>query len=143
MPPTPIAPNAITLMPMSLSDNEWRMIREVRPNILVIGAADVVESTVSALVAELPGPVSYLRANAPPPSDNDAGMLVVRDVTALTRDRQHEWLTWLNDVNMRRPQIVATSDVPVYPLVQREQFSGTLYYRLNTILLEMRTPEVA
>lgn len=128
-------------MPISLSENEWRMLREVRPNILVIGTADVVESTVSALIAGLPGPVSYVRPNEPPPEAHEAEMLIVRDVNALTRDRQREWLTWLSDVNVRRPQIVATSDVPVYPLVRREQFSGTLYYRLNTILLEMQTPD--
>jgi hypothetical protein len=126
---------------MSLSDSEWRMLRAVRPNILVIGAADVVESTVSALVAELQRPVSYLRPNSPPPASDEVGVLVVPDVTALTRDRQREWLTWLDDVDVRRPQIVATSDVPVYPLVKRDLFSGTLYYRLNTILLDMQTPD--
>ena len=128
-------------MTMSFSVNEWRMLRVVRPNILVIGAADVVESTVLALVAQLPGSVSYLRPNSPPPSAEEVEMLVVPDVAALTRDRQHEWLTWLSDVDVRRPQIVATSDVPVYPLVKRDLFSGTLYYRLNTILLDMRTPD--
>ena len=126
---------------MSFSDSEWRMLRAVRPNILVIGDADVVESAVSAIVAELPGPVSYLRPNSPPPSADEVEMLVVPDVTALTRDRQREWLTWLNDADVRRPQIVATSDVPVYPLVKRDLFSGTLYYRLNTILLDMQTPD--
>jgi len=126
---------------MSFSDSEWRMLRAVRPNILVIGDAEVVESAVSALVAELPGPVSYLRPNSPPPAADDVEMLVMPDVTQLTRDRQREWLTWLNDVDVRRPQIVATSDVPVYPLVKRDLFSGTLYYRLNTILLDMQTPD--
>jgi hypothetical protein len=126
---------------MSFSENEWLMLRTVRPNILVIGRADFVESTVSALVAELPGPVSYLRPDAPPPAGDDAQMLVVRDVAALSADRQREWLTWLNELNVRRPQIVATSDVPVYPLVRRDEFSGVLYYRLNTILLDMQAAD--
>jgi hypothetical protein len=125
---------------MSISDNEWRMLRAVRPNILVIGAPDVVESTVSALVAQLSGLVSYLRPNAPPPAIDEAEMLVVPDVAALSPDRQHEWLAWLDNVDVRRPQIVATSDVPVYPLVKSDQFSGVLYYRLNTILLDMQVP---
>jgi hypothetical protein len=128
---------------MSFSENEWLMLRTIRPNILVIGRADFLESTVSALVAELPGPVTYLRPNAPPPAHADAQVLVVPDVAALTTDRQHEWLTWLGDLNERRPQIVATSDVPIYPLVRKDQFSGVLYYRLNTILLDVQTAEAA
>jgi len=130
-------------MPMSFSENEWLMLRTIRPNILVIGRADFVESTVSALVAELPGPVTYLRPNAPPPAYADAQVLVVPDVAALSADRQHEWLSWLGDLNARRPQIVATSDVPIYPLVRKDQFSGVLYYRLNTILLDVQTAEDA
>jgi Sigma-54 interaction domain len=126
---------------MSFSDNEWRMLRAIRPNILVIGAADFVESTVSAIVAELPGPVSYLRPNAPPPVMEHAEMLVMPDVGSLSEDRQREWLTWLSEMDVRRPQIVATSGVPVYPLVKKEQFSGTLYYRLNTILLDVQTTD--
>ena len=114
------------------------MISAARPNILVIGAADAVESTVSALVARLPGSVSYLRPNAPPPAIDQAEMLVMPDVAALSPDRQHEWLAWLNNADVRRPQIVATSGVPVYPLVEADRFSGILYYRLNTILLDMQ-----
>ena len=123
---------------MSFSDGEWRMITAVRPNILVIGTADAVESAVSALVARLPGSVSYLQPNAPPPAIDQAEMLVVPDVAALSPDRQHEWVTWLSNGDVRRPQIVATSGVPLYPLVEADQFSGILYYRLNTILLDMQ-----
>jgi hypothetical protein len=128
---------------MSFSDGEWRMISAARPNILVIGAADAVESTVSALVARLPGSVSYLRPNAPPPAIDQAEMLVVPDVAALSPDRQHEWVTWLSNGDVRHPQIVATSGVPVYPLVEADQFSGILYYRLNTILLDMQATDGA
>jgi transcriptional regulator of acetoin/glycerol metabolism len=44
----------------------------------------------------------------------------------------------LSNADVRRPQIVATSGVPVYPLVEADRFSGILYYRLNTILLDMQ-----
>ena len=128
---------------MSISENEWRMLTASRPNILVIGTADAVESTVSALVARLSASVSYLRPNAPPPSIDEAEMLVVPDVAALSPDRQHEWVEWLNILDVRRPQIVATSGVPLYPLVQADRFSGILYYRLNTILLDMQTMDAA
>jgi len=130
------------LMPMSFSENEWRMLRSVRPNILVIGRAEFLASAVSALVVELPGPVSYLPPNAPPPAGDDGTeMLVVPDVSSLSQDRQREWVRWLSDADVRHPQIIATSEVPLYPLVKSDQFSGVLYYRLNTILLDMQTAE--
>jgi hypothetical protein len=47
----------------------------------------------------------------------------------------------LSDADVRHPQIVATSEVPVYPLVKSDKFSGVLYYRLNTILLDMQTAD--
>jgi hypothetical protein len=124
-------------MSVSLSDGEWRLLRAARPNILVIGAAGDVASTVSTIVAQLAGAVSYLPPDAPPPSVIDeAEMLVMPDVAGLSPDRQHEWIRWLSRLDARRPQIVATSGVPVYPLVKADQFSVLLYYRLNTILLE-------
>src|SRR6266853_202266 len=124
--------------PVSFSNNEWGMLRSVRPNILIIGADEALASTVSALVAELPGPVSYLGPNDAPPVRHEVEMLVLPDVAVLSTDRQHEWMTWMSDLDGRRPQIVATSRVPVYPLVQTQIFLETLYYRLNTILLEMQ-----
>jgi hypothetical protein len=124
-------------MVMSLTDGEWRMLRAVRPNILVIGGADVVASTVSAIVARVPGPVSYLPPDASPPAViEDDELLVMPDVAGLSPDRQREWINWLSRLDQRRPQIVATSGVPVYPLVKADRFSVVLYYRLNTILLE-------
>lgn len=137
--PTNGAPRSERSVPVTFSASEWRMLRAIRPNILVIGVEDAVRATVSALVAELPGPVAYLRSDAPPPDVDQAEMLVVPDVAAWSPDRQREWVTWLGGIDARRPQIVATSDVPVYPLVESNRFSGVLYYRLNTILVDMVT----
>jgi len=126
--------------PVSFSDSEWRMLRAARPNILIIGGSEAVEPAVSAIVGGLPGPVSYLAPNAAPPSEEDTEMVIVPDVAVLSVERQREWLTWLSDLDARRPQIVATSTVPVYPLVMQETFLEALYYRLNTILLDVQEP---
>jgi hypothetical protein len=125
------------MAPVYFSNGEWGLLRTTRPNILIVGAEDVVQSTVAALAAELPGPVSYLGPNAPPPALDEAEMLVVPDVAALSLERQREWVMWLSE-DFRRPQIVATSGVSLYPLVEDNRFSEVLYYRLNTILLDMQ-----
>jgi len=132
--------------PASFSDGEWRMLRATRPNILIIGGEDAVEPALSTIVGELPGTVAYLEPNAPPPGrqseEGDLGteMLIVPDLAALSAERQREWLTWLNDAGVPRPQILATSPVPLYPMVVKETFLEALYYRLNTILLNVQDP---
>jgi hypothetical protein len=127
-------------MPASFSGGEWRMLRAARPNILIIGADEAVSPAVSAIVGVLPGAVARLAPNAPPPHDGVAEMLIMPDIAELTAERQREWLAWLDSVEGRRPQIVATSAVPLYPLVVSELFLEALYYRLNTILLDAQEP---
>jgi len=125
---------------VSFTDNEWRMLRAARPNILIIGAEAASAPAVATIVGELPGTVSYLAPNAPPPDagEEDTEVVIMPDVATLTADRQREWLTWLSELDQRRPQIVATSAVPVYPLVVKETFLEELYYRLNTILVHVQ-----
>ena len=49
------------------------------------------------------------------------------------------WWSWLNqDDTTYHPQIIATRRVAVFPLVQAGLFRSDLYYRLNTVLLDLR-----
>jgi hypothetical protein len=60
--------------------------------------------------------------------------LIVRDVDRLTRTDQERLIEWLNrhDEDTR---VIATSARPVFPCVERGQFSEALYYRINTVTL--------
>jgi DNA-binding NtrC family response regulator len=65
------------------------------------------------------------------------GTLILEDVAALSRDQQTALLQWLEDVG-RSVQIIATDTEPVFPLVEKGRFLDALYYRLNTVLLDLR-----
>lgn len=62
--------------------------------------------------------------------------MILRDVDRLCKTEQmrlHEWLD-------RKPdcvQTVATTESPLFALVQDGQFESDLYYRLNVILLRL------
>ena len=64
------------------------------------------------------------------------GTLIVEDVTALSADEQMTLRGWLCEA---RPgvQIVSTTSISLYSLVERGLFDAPLYYRLNVMLLRV------
>lgn len=108
------------------------ILRQRRPNILVVGDADTF--------------LEQIRPHLVPPvacwTPNDAATrpttpfrtLIVRDVDDL-RLSQDDWLTDLStDV-----QIISTTKAPLFPAVQRGAFPDGLYYRLNVVMLTVPT----
>ena len=106
-----------------------------RPNVLLVGAPADVEGALSALV--LSAPVRNWTPDALLPTPDRSGVVIIRDVDRLTVPLQHAWLSWLTDGH-DRSQIIATSRAPVFPLVEAGVFRSELYYRLNTLLLDLR-----
>jgi hypothetical protein len=97
-------------------------------NVLIIGAGETAVPTIQAYIAP---PLTVIAEDVPPDLE---GNCLVRDALLLTREHQHALLKRLD----RRPdlRLVTFSAVPVYPLVQLGNFDETLYYRLNTIMVE-------
>ena len=71
-----------------------------------------------------------------PPLSGDLATLVIRDVDALTSGEQHQLLRWLDAASDHGP-IVSTAAAPLLPLVEAGMFSETLFYRLNTIYIDL------
>ncbi len=71
------------------------------------------------------------------------GTLVIWDVDRLNRMQQDWLLRWM-DRRFADVQIVSVAEHPVFPLVLREEFLATLYYRLNVVCLaEANSVEMA
>lgn len=121
--------------------NELRLYT-VRPNVLVIGPVALVEAMLSAITAMLFTPVCYWTSDVPLSTLGAERTVVIRDVATWCLDRQEALLTWLSQPN-RRPQIIATSSIKIFPLVTQGLFLEALYYRLNTILLDVGRAELA
>jgi hypothetical protein len=110
----------------------------LRPNVLVIGPVARIEATVAAIVAALPTPVRYWTPDLPLPSPGDTTTLVIRDIATLSPSFQQAWLARMNAQHAQHTQTIATSSIAVFPLVVRGVFLENLYYRLNTVLLDVR-----
>jgi hypothetical protein len=61
---------------------------------------------------------------------------VLRDVHGLTPADQLELLDWL-ELAEGRTQVVSTSSTPLLPRVHSGEFIDTLYYRLNTVCVDV------
>jgi hypothetical protein len=109
-----------------------RVLTALSTNVLIIGEVPRVQSEVEAVLAE-----SRIAFSADQAAGL-AGTYVVGGVEGLTRDQQS---ALLNRLNQEPPlRVIAISAVPLYPLVQSKGFDDTLYYRLNTIIVDCTMP---
>jgi transcriptional regulator of acetoin/glycerol metabolism len=115
------------------------MARTTQTNVLVVGPNLLIKNVLQlvALDARRDAAVQCQggRLQLPPVSPQPT-MLVVHDVDALTAAEQRTLLDWLEAASTRT-QVVSTASVPLLPLVQAHAFNDTLYYRLNTIYVDL------
>jgi hypothetical protein len=111
-----------------------------RTNVLVIGNSEATRIVVDMLRLDLRGPIARWRAGQPLdlPSPTHVATLVLEDVSRLTTDEQFCVLRWLDDVR-GRIRVVSTTHEPLWPRVQVGVFNEVLYYRLNTVFVDMGT----
>ena len=121
-----------------IPQEEWRLLHHYHPNLLLIGPIGVTAAIVAALRSRMRPPVINWSSgtSAPlPASLSSAGTLVLENVSALDREGQQRLISSLQDT--ARIQVVATSPVPLMPLVERSAFDRRLYYLLNVVLLDL------
>ena len=121
-------------------------VRIPRVNLLVVGPEDAVEEVLVLVRAD--GTQDGARGDGalmahwrpgnpfvlPPPTSH--GRLIVHDVDTLVHGDQHRLLEWLEQA-CGRIQVVSTASASLMPLVDAGVFMQTLYYRLNTIYLDL------
>jgi hypothetical protein len=109
-----------------------------RANVLLIGDAPIVRQIVRTFWTYESGtPLPAWRPGSPLPQSGAAGVIVVYDVNALSADQQRALSAQLES-GVRAPQIVSTSATPLFAQVQAGRFCETLYYRLNTICIDLQ-----
>jgi hypothetical protein len=70
------------------------------------------------------------------PAPTGTGTMILRDVDTLVHDDQCKLVNWLEQV-AGRMQVVSTASASLMPLVNAGAFIQTLYYRLNTIYMDL------
>jgi hypothetical protein len=125
----------VPLNPVSLAEEDWRLARGARVNLLLVGPDRSIPNTLTALLPDLREPIATWSPGQPftlPPA-SQAGTVILYDVGALGHDDQLRLLTWL-DQAVGRTQVVSTASAPLLPRVEAGAFIDTLYYRLNVVL---------
>ena len=62
--------------------------------------------------------------------------LLICDVATLSLDQQRALLSWLDCAVPGQTQVVSTTALELFPLVEHGTFLQTLYYRLNSVRLD-------
>ena len=118
---------------------DLKMARATSTNVLVVGPDPLVKNVLKLVAPDIRRDTAVQcqggRLQLPQLSPQPA-MVVVRDVDALTPGEQRKLLDWL-EAATTRTQVVSTASVPLLPLVQAHAFNDTLYYRLNTIYIDL------
>jgi DNA-binding NtrC family response regulator len=104
---------------------------------LVRGEKSATTATVVALREDLSSPLVTWNAGAGSDLPRlDQGTVVLQDVDRLDLAAQRQLLTWLDDRG-GRVRVISTARQNLFDLVMAGEFLDPLYYRLNTIVVDV------
>jgi hypothetical protein len=119
--------------------SDLNIARVTRANLLVVGPEPLVRNLLS-LVASGTRRDAMVDAKAGrlelPASGARPSTIVVLDVDALTTSEQRRLLEWLDEATSHI-QVISTASLPLLSRVEARTFNETLYYRLNTIYIDL------
>jgi hypothetical protein len=107
-------------------------------NLLLIGAEEVTQNFLEILMMDLREPISHWWAGEAlvlPPAGRTA-TLILHEVGTLPMEEQRRLLRWLEQA-VGRVQVISTTSTSLLARVQSGTFVDTLYYRLNTVCLDI------
>jgi hypothetical protein len=122
---------------------ELNLARAIKANLLVVGSERFVARLVDLLAtqANLEAVVQCQRHQLNLlPASPPLGAVVLRDVDGLNQEEQRRLLQWLDSARYGR-QIVSTASERLLPFVNAGTFSDALYYRLNTVYIDLTAEE--
>jgi transcriptional regulator of acetoin/glycerol metabolism len=103
-------------------------------NLLLIGLSRASREQFEASLTK--GPVNRWEPGKPLVLPS-AGTLVLHEVGCLTHDDQVGLLAWL-ERTAGRTRVICTTSASLFAQVEAGRFIDTLYYRLNTVSLDVR-----
>jgi hypothetical protein len=131
---TRVADSIETFSPLP---EDCRLARAAGVNLLII-VPEETRGVAEVLISELARPVVSWQPGdrLMLPQASKTGTLLLYDVGALSLPDQRYLIEWLERA-AGQTQVVSLSTVPLLPLVQADTFLAKLYYRLNTVCVDM------
>jgi Sigma-54 interaction domain len=113
-------------------------MRAPRANVLLRGSEGIVQNVLDMLAPTFRSPIDIWRPGErlTLPSQPRGGTMILREIGRLSPDEQHRLLAWL-DVASGQTQVISTTAWPLLPRLQSAGFLESLYYRLNTIFVNL------
>jgi hypothetical protein len=121
---------------MIFDRNSWRALLRTGANMLVIGPRSTLDAFLAAAADYMQEPVHVVTAADAIPADG-RGTLVLYDASSLAECQQDALFT-LCGADCERPQIISLSEEHLWRSDGPLQVPIDLYYRLNTICLDLR-----
>jgi hypothetical protein len=116
---------------------DWNTILDARPNLMVCGEPSFIDAFLSTLRPYCLEPIHIIPKNDLSALSYVSGGTVILDRLAdYESDDQRAVLEWL-DARGWSQQVIATTDRPLLDLMESRTFSDRLYYRLNTVYLNL------
>jgi hypothetical protein len=115
---------------------EWVILHTRRPNVLFTGLHAATEMFMASLRPTLRPPVYHWAPDTALPAPREAPTLLICDVATLSLDQQRALLSWLDQAGPGQTQVISTTALELFPLVEHGTFLEALYYRLNTLRLD-------
>jgi hypothetical protein len=117
--------------------SDWRATLRIGANVLVSGPNDALTAFLQMARSEMREPIRTASASLPPTLDG-VRTLVLTEIDALTGEDQQRLRSWLDERHNEEVQVVSVTSASLYALVAENTFDTQLYYRLNTIFLEIQ-----
>jgi hypothetical protein len=123
-------------LPSAVSD--INIARTTGTNVLVVGPDRLLGNVLSMVAPDANHEAIECQGGKLqlPPTASRPPTVIVHDVDVLAPADQCRLLDWL-DIANGRTKVVSTSSVSLLPLVESRTFNDTLYYRLNTIYIDL------
>jgi hypothetical protein len=122
----------------SARQDSWTILRTSQINALLVGPRRLTEAAVATIERGGRQPMTWW---APDQGidvpELHTGTLVIRDVDCLDVLQQERLTQWIG-AHSPGVQVLALASTPLFAKVEGGQYSAALYYRVNTVVIEVR-----
>jgi hypothetical protein len=116
---------------------DWRATLRLRTNVLVTGPNDALTAFLEMARSEMRDPIRSASRSLPRFLDGFR-TLVLTEIDGLDASDQQRLRHWFDERSNPDVQVISATSAPLFELVKESAFDADLYYRLNTIYLEVQ-----